>query len=143
VRLASGTAITELALLSPVMLVLLLGVADFGRVMYTSIILSHAARAGAQYGAQNNGTTGDTVGIRNAALSEAQDIGAITVASQRLCFCQTGGAVSCTATTCSGGYGVPRVMVQVTASTTFNTIAPFPGVPTTLALSRQAQVRVQ
>jgi Flp pilus assembly protein TadG len=141
-RSASGAAITELALLTPILCVVLLGVADFGRIMYTSIVLSHAARAGAQYGAQTNGKTGDTVGIRQAAINEAQDIGAISVASSRVCFCPTGGTVNCLTTTCSG-YGVPQVAVQVTVSTTFNTVTVFPGVPSSVSLSRQALVRVQ
>lgn len=92
-RSVSGAAIVELAVVAPLLLLMVLGVADFGRVLYTSIILSHAARAGAQYGAQTNGTTGDSAGIREAAIQEAQDIGPIDVTSQQVCEClprQTG-----------------------------------------------------
>src|SRR5688572_27017420 len=56
-RSISGSAIVELAVVGPLLVLMVLGVADFGRVLYTSIILSHAARAGAQYGAQTNATT--------------------------------------------------------------------------------------
>jgi Flp pilus assembly protein TadG len=139
----TGSAIVELAVVGPLMVLMFLGTADFGRVLYTSIILSHAARAGAQYGAQTNGTTGDTAGIEQAAEEEAADIGTISVTSSRVCECTGAGSVSCTTTTCSGGYGVPRVFVQVTASTTFQTIVPYPLIPNTVPLSITAKVRRQ
>lgn len=139
----SGSAVVELAVVGPLLVLMVLGVADFGRVLYTSIILSHAARAGAQYGAQTNGTTGDTAGIEQAAEEEAADIGTISVTSSRVCECTTAGSVSCTTTTCSGGYGVPRVFVHVTASTTFQTIVPYPLIPNTVPLSITAKVRRQ
>jgi Flp pilus assembly protein TadG len=131
----------ELALVTPLLLVMFLGVADFGRVLYTAIVLSQAARAGASYGAQTNGTTGDTAGIRDAALSEATELGAIGVTSARICECPGGAVVACNAT--CAGYGVPRVAVQVTTTWTFETLTVFPGVPDTVNLSRTARVRVQ
>jgi Flp pilus assembly protein TadG len=137
----SGSAVVELAVVGPLMVLMALGTADFGRVLYTSIILSHAARAGAQYGAQTNGTTADSDGIRQAALDEAADIGTVTITSARVCECTGTGSVSCTAT-CSG-YGVPRVFVQVTASTTFRTIVAYPLIPNVVPLSVTAKVRRQ
>ena len=141
-RSISGSALVELAVVGPLLVLMVLGVADFGRVLYTSIILSHAARAGAQYGAQTNGTTSDSAGIEQAAEEEAADIGSITVSSSRICECTGAGSVSCTATTCAG-YGVPRVFVAVTASTTFQTIVPYPLIPNTVPLSITAKVRRQ
>jgi hypothetical protein len=44
------------------------------RALYWAITLSHAARAGAQYGAQSSGKAGDSAGIQQAALQEAQNI---------------------------------------------------------------------
>lgn len=141
-RSDSGAALVELAIVTPLLLLMVLGLCDFGRVVYHSIILSHAARAGAQYGAQTNSTTGDRSGISNAAINEAADIAPIQVTSQRICECPGGAAVSCTTGTCSG-YGVPQVFVQVTTTRTFETLAPYPGVPNTVALSRTAKVRRQ
>jgi hypothetical protein len=51
--------------------------------------------------------------------------------------------VSCATTTTCARYGVPRVFVQVTTSTTLQTIAPYPGIPNTVPLSGFAKVRVQ
>ena len=141
-RSESGAAIVEMAVITPLLLVLALGVGDFGRVLYTAITLSHAARAGAAYGAQSTGYTGDTEGIQQAADGEAQEIAPISVTSQRVCECTGGASVSCMVPNC-GGYGPPRVFVEVTTTRTFQTLVPFPGVPATVALSRTAKVRVQ
>jgi len=48
-----GQAMLELALVLPVLLLLTIGLIEFGRVAYYSIEVSDAARAGAQYGAQS------------------------------------------------------------------------------------------
>lgn len=141
-RSTSGSALVELAVVSPLLLFMALGVGDLGRVVYTSLILSHAARAGAQYGAQTNATTGDASGIRAAALDEAQDISPVAVTSQRICECPGAGTVSCSTTMCTG-YGVPQVFVQVTTTKTFQTLTPYPGIPSAVPLSRTAIVRRQ
>lgn len=137
-----GAALVEMAVITPFFLLMCLGVADFGRVLYRAITLSHAARAGAAYGAQSNGHTGDAAGIRQAAEAEAQNIAPITVTSQRVCECTGGAPVSCTTVSC-GGYGAPRAFVEVTATQTFTTLVPFPGIPNTVPLSRITKVRVQ
>ena len=141
-RSDSGAALVEMAVIAPLLLLLCLGVGDFGRMLYRAITLSHAARAGAAYGAQSNAHTGDTAGIRLAAQQEAQNIGTITVTSSRICECTIGTAVSCTTASCAG-YGAPRSYVRVTTSQTFSTVVPFPGIPSTVPLNRTAKVRVQ
>ena len=141
-RSDSGASIVEMAVLTPLLLLMVIGVADFGRAMYAGITLSHAARAGAAYGGQGAGFAGDSTGIRQAAEEEAQNIPAIAVSSQRVCECLGGAVVACTTASC-GSYGAPKAFVEVTTSQTFNTLVVFPGVPDTVALSRTAKVRVQ
>jgi hypothetical protein len=140
-RRQGGAAIVELGLVLPLLLLLFLGTMDFGRVMYWSITLTHAARAGAQYGAQSNGSAGDYPGIRTAALSEAQDIGAIIVEPERYCRCPPETVVSCTGTCI--GYGLPRVFVKVTTHATFKTLVPWPGIPAETKMTRTALLRLQ
>jgi Flp pilus assembly protein TadG len=142
VRSDSGAALIELAVVTPLLLLMALGIGDFGRVVYDSIVLSHAARAGAHYGAQSNATTADSAGIRQAALQEAQNIPTIGVTSLRICECPGTGEVSCTTATC-GAYGVPQVFVQVTTTATFETLSRYPGIPASVPLSRTARVRRQ
>src|SRR5256886_11707261 len=73
-----GSAIVELTLLVPLFLLMLLGTADFARVFYTALSVSQAARAGVQYGAQDNEKSKDSAGMKKAAQLAAQDIGTLS-----------------------------------------------------------------
>ena len=53
VRRDEGQSLVELALALPLLLLILLGLADFGRAFYYTTIISNAARAGAAYLSQN------------------------------------------------------------------------------------------
>lgn len=45
-----GQALVELAMLLPILLIILLGIIDFGRVFYAYVTITNAAREGARYG---------------------------------------------------------------------------------------------
>ena len=142
-RSDSGGSLIETALLTPVLLLLVLGVGDFGRIMYHGITLGNAARAGASHGVHSVARLTDGAGIKTAAEQDAQDIGAITVGSQLICECAGGAVVTCGTTSC-GGYGAPKAFVEVTATTTFTPIsAVLPGIPGTSNLTRTARMRAQ
>lgn len=47
-RMARGQSLVEFALLLPLLLIIVLGVVDFGRVFQTGIVMESAARAGAE-----------------------------------------------------------------------------------------------
>jgi len=104
-----GLAVTELALVLPLSFVLFIGILDFGRVYYSAIAVSHAARAGVQYGAQDNVKSGDFAGMRQAASDALGDVSNFTVTACRYCQCAdgTGSCTSCNAGTdgCSTGSG--------------------------------------
>jgi Flp pilus assembly protein TadG len=48
--------VIELALITPVLLIVMLGILDFGRVFYSYMDLTNAARAGARYAAASAST---------------------------------------------------------------------------------------
>ena len=79
-----GLALTEFALTIPLAFVLFIGVLDFGRVFYTAMTVSHAARAGVQWGAQDNVRSGDFAGMRLAASDAAGDVSGVTMTACRL-----------------------------------------------------------
>ena len=63
-RSESGSVILETALMLTVILILMFGMVDFGRVMYTSNNLISAAREGARFGAvQNRPGVGGATGV--------------------------------------------------------------------------------
>jgi Flp pilus assembly protein TadG len=75
----SGQSLVEVALALPVLLLLLVGIIEIGRFAYYSIVVANAARAGAQYAAQNLATAYDNAGIRRAARNDGQASGGITI----------------------------------------------------------------
>jgi Flp pilus assembly protein TadG len=157
-RHESGQALVELALVAPVLLVLVLGIADFCRVFYASISVSNAARAGAQYGLRT-GYYNQTSGMQQAAVQDAGLPGFNANASNpnpnatATYFCVCGsdptavaanparGAAQCAAARAS--CSAPSIWVDVTTNYTFNTITQFPGFPNRVVLNGRAQMRAQ
>src|SRR5436190_535102 len=96
-----GQALVEFALISPLSFLLFIGCLDFGRVFYSAMAITHAARAGTQYGAQNNNTSGDFDGMTQAALAAAGDLTGVTVTPERYCLCADGSSVDCITGVCN------------------------------------------
>src|SRR5690348_17873606 len=105
-----GGAATELALLSPVILTLMIGLADYGVAMSAASSLRAAARAGAQYAI---GNPADAAGIQAAVLAATDaDPNLLSVTVTQSCQCPSGsGNVSCSGT-CTGGSS-PALYVDV------------------------------
>ena len=149
-RSQSGQSLVELALLTPLLLLLLIGTVEMGRYAYIDILVANAARAGAAYGAESLPQSVDTAGIQAAANNDFQNNGitaTLNVTSSVSCGCDSSGtftaAVSCTgvgAGTCVTGHWV--VVVSVTASGTFTSMFKFPGIPGSLTMSHTAKERV-
>ena len=68
-RKERGANLVEMALLVPLLLLLLVGVADMGRAYFTYITMINAAREGARHGVDHPADTG---GIIARVLSEAE-----------------------------------------------------------------------
>jgi Flp pilus assembly protein TadG len=69
-----GGALVETALTVPMLLIMMVGAAEFGRIAYTAIEVSSAARAGVSYGAQSSTTVVDSAGIQKVATDDAPDL---------------------------------------------------------------------
>lgn len=149
----SGQSLIELALLTPLLLLLLLGTVEMGRYAYINILVANAARAGAAYGAESLPQSVDTTGIQAAADNDFQNNGiktsGLTVTSSTSCGCDSGGTITSagcsgatnpTAGSCTTGHWV--VMVSVTASGTFNSLFKYPGIPSSVAMKSTATMRV-
>jgi len=146
----SGQSLLELALLTPLLLLILIGVVEMGRYAYLSILLGNAAESGTLYGAQSLTDSVDTTGIQNAVQNDFQNgqgLTGLTVTSATSCGCDSGGATvtnSCsgtTAGTCIAGHWV--VMLQVTVSGTFTSLFQYPGIPQTVTVTRTVGMRVK
>jgi Flp pilus assembly protein TadG len=119
-----AVAAVELAVLLPFLMFLFVIGVDFARVFYHSLTLANCARNGAFYGCQDATHATDTAGIQTAALADAGNLSpAPTVSS----------------TTATDADGNP--CVQVTMTYPFQTITSYPGVPSSLTLTRTVQMR--
>jgi Flp pilus assembly protein TadG len=135
-----GSSLVELAFLTPLLMLLLLGTVDFGRAYYIASEVAGAAHAGAIYA---SGSPTDNTGIENAATDDAPGVPGLIVATPTYgCECSDGSAFSanCGATpTCTGNNVVYKVTVTVTA--TYHPWFPWPGVPSSIHFSRSATMR--
>ncbi len=140
-----GTALGELALVTPILLLLVFGAVDLGHAYYVELEVENAAHAGAEYGSINPTLT---AGITAAAQQSAPNLSNLTVTAPTWgCECSDGslyyGNCSttpvCVVTTTRGGNVVHRV--HVTTSSVYTTIVPWPGIPSPLTLSASATVR--
>jgi Flp pilus assembly protein TadG len=133
----AGQSLIEMALASSLLMLILLGAAEFGRVAYAAIEVSNAARAGAAYGAQNGSTASDTTGIATAAANDAPDISRLQIKPPILsCVCSDGSSSTCANTDCPTSHIEETVTVQTWVS--FDPLIHLPGLPTTFTLTGKA-----
>jgi Flp pilus assembly protein TadG len=155
----SGQTLLEVALLTPLLLLLLLGVIEMGRYAYMGILVGNAAHAGAMYGSESVNNSADTPGITTAADNDfdTATYGPLTVNPSTSCGCDSGGTVSgltnaCSTTAnpalpttiaaCSAGGGHWVIMCNVEAKGTFSSLFGYPGIPSSITIDRTAIMRV-
>lgn len=157
----SGSALVEVALASPLFLLMILGGFELGRVAHFAIEVQNAARAGAAYGSESGNATA-TTSITQAAENDAPDL-TLTATPGTGCVCETlttgsnptfsptSGTVACNDTSvtppnCSGSSGTVtyRVVSYVTVSTqaTINPIFGVSALPGSYTLHGYSQMRV-
>jgi Flp pilus assembly protein TadG len=120
-----GAAFVELALLlGPILAFIAVAATDFARIFNAYVTVTSCARNGALYGCLDSTYAADTSGIQSAALNDKASLSpAPTVSSST-------SAIS----------GTPYVTVTVTW--TFSTLINYPGIPSSLTLSRTVTMRV-
>ena len=144
-RSRAGNSAVELALAFSVLGLLALGIADFGRIYYTSIELANAATAGALYGSFTVGRSTDFAGMKTAATNEATDLNLQTanVTATRYCQCPNASQNDCSNLNACGAGVKMRNYVKVTTNLTYKTMSKFPNMPNTIPIARQSVIRVQ
>lgn len=158
-----GAALVELAMITPLFFLLMMGAVELGRVAYYSIEVENAARAGASFGAVNIGNANLTSSVQQAAKNDAPDVSNLIVVTQgSACVCESmttatnspsfnpsSGTTSCTSAainscTVESSTTLDSVIQYVTVSTSAN-IDPLihvPGLPTSYALTGYSAMRI-
>ncbi len=124
-----GQSALEFALLAPILLLLMLGVVDFGRIYFAYVSVTNGARNGANFAAQGAAAVDDVDGIRSAAVGETSDL---------LNTSETNPSVAVATGTDTQG----RLYADVTMSYAFSTIFPWPGLPGSINVERTVRSRV-
>lgn len=132
-----GNALIELALATPMLFLLLVGVIDFGRSFYFTDIAAGAARAGAGYGAISSANFGNYAGMEAAARAAAVGVPNFTATASSFCKDSAGTAVNCAANPNSEGY------VQVVTHIAYPLVIGWWGVANPLQLGGIAVLRTQ
>ena len=113
---SAGSALVEMVVVAPLLLLLLTGLVQAGRAANFAIAVGNAARAGVQYGAQNHTTAADAAGMQSAAVNDAGIAGVSAVGSY-FCRCENGSSSTCgQANACSSDHQNLYVQVVVTGT---------------------------
>lgn len=149
----AGVALVEFAVALPILIMLLVGLIEYGRYAYFAIEIGNAAHAGAQYGAQDNTTAANFTAMTNAAIQDGQNsifpLTASAINAQDVCACWNGTtetpsppSSSVCGQNCAAGRQVTYAQVTVTG-----TISPLfnytlLGLPSSWTVARTATIRV-
>ena len=137
----SGSVAAEFALVAPIIVLIAVGIADFGILATKSVALAGTTRIGAEYARLH---PADTMGIQNSMQGCTGFVPALTFPASfpQSCECDDGASIAC-AESCAtvGRPGPNRVFISISASQAFTPLVPWPGIPATL--SAVTEVRLQ
>ena len=140
-----GQGLIELALTLPLLILILMGGAEFARFAWASIETTNAARAGAQYGAQTDITASDDAGMQTAALNDGVNLTGLAATSSHSCACSNAPTTTGGCLNALGGCASPAIVleyVQVNTSSTIRPIYHWPGLPATFTANGSAIMQV-
>ncbi len=125
-----GQSLVEFGLMLPILVLLVLGAIDFGRVFFAYVSVTNGARNGADYAAFHCSPSCDEDGIRNAVVADTSDLPNAS---------PTNPAVTVTT---DGWFGPDHRRVDVTVTYTFSTIFSWPGIPDSIDVARTVTARI-
>ena len=135
----AGSAAVEFALLAPVLVMIVMGMIDYGSVMNQTMQVAAAAHAGAEYAIRNGWNAN---GIQTAVTGATTLTVSASPAPQLVTACISNGAVVTTAApTCASG-AKPGHYVVVSAQATVTPLVAWPSFVMPAAVSSQATIRI-
>lgn len=137
----NGSVAAEFALLTPTLVLIAAGIADFGMLATRSAGLAATTRIGAEYARLH---PGDTAKIQYAMQSAMSFVPALTFPASfpQNCECNDGTPIVCSdACATVGRPGPNRMFIRISASQAFTPLVPWPGIPATLTAT--TEVRLQ
>ena len=140
-RARSGVAAVELALVTPFLVLLAVGVVDFGLAWNQQMALSNAVRAGAQYAIVRKPVQADVQNIIDAVEETAPEGVVVDTDVRFYCECpNTSTEVACD-TDCGGGVE-RQSFVEIGIQSNHSLLLPYPGLGGDIDLGNTAIVRL-
>ena len=136
-----GSVAAEFALVTPMILLIAAGIADFGMLAKKSAALAGTTRIGAEYARLY---PADTAGIQNSMRSSMSFIPALGFPASfpQSCECDDKTSIACSESCATVGRPAPnRVFITISASQAFTPLVPWPGIPA--SLTAVTQIRLQ
>jgi|ERR1051326_2622168 Flp pilus assembly protein TadG len=122
-----ATATVELAILLPFLAIIFFMAVDYGRIFYYTQVLDNCARNGAAWLADSNSATKSPyLTVTAAAQADASNLSTLPSVSSS-----------------SGTDANNHPWVKCTVTWTFTTVVNYPGVPSSVSLTRSCQMRTQ
>lgn len=144
----AGTFAVEFALATPIMLLLIVAVADVSLMMYRKIEINNAAKLASHYGLLRRPVQGDLTAIESAARNNLPadwfaggTSAPATVTASLACVCEDGTVIACT-NVCSAGQ-LRATYLNVDVTKLQPTLFDYPVFPGSVLLSVRSSVRLQ
>jgi len=136
-----GSVAAEFALVTPMILLIAAGVADFGMLAKKTTALAGTTRIGAEYARLY---PADTAGIQNSIQNSTSFMPALSFPASfpYRCECDDKTPIACTESCATVGLPGPnRVFITISASQAFTPLVPWPGIPA--SLTAVTEIRLQ
>ncbi len=139
-RETSGTALVEMAFFTPIILILLMGVWDFGSLAKEYSRVTDAANAGAQFGMQFPEETAAIEQLVRDELGPTSEGASVSLNS--FCECPGGGAAVDCESSCAG-FSNPAKFMSVQVQSSFETLFEYPYMANPVDITKQVVIRTQ
>jgi Flp pilus assembly protein TadG len=136
-----GSVAAELALVAPLIMLIAVGIVDFGMLATKSAALVGTTRIGAEYATLY---PTDTAGIQNSMQTAMSFVPALGFPASFpfTCECDDRGSIACGESCATMGRPAPnRLFMTISASQSFTPLVPWPGIPATLTAAMQVRLQ--
>jgi Flp pilus assembly protein TadG len=136
-----GSVAAEFALVTPLILLIAAGIADFGMLAKKSAALAGTTRIGAAYARLH---PAETAGIQSSMQRSTSFMPGLSFPASfpQSCECDDRTSIACTESCATlGRPGPNRVFITISASQAFTPLVPWPGIPASLTAA--TEIRLQ
>lgn len=139
-RKDDGNVAVEFAFVAPLLILVIIGIVDFGMYINQKMQLENMARSAAEYVVKGGDENAIQVEVLASGMA-AEDIEEVDAQAENTCECSDGEEISCSATCSDGGY--KRQFFTYSLTRTFTPAFPYPGIPDQITMTGNARMQVQ